>query len=304
MEQIKRTSRKGGNAVALAEVLSYLPQKIAGGVSYYEKAGQQIEEIRIFRDAPVLLVAKGKNIQSGITCSYEEFDQIFLAFCAQSVYAHAETIRQGYVTSPDGFRVGLCGDAVVSDGKITNLRSVTAMNVRVAHSHRGVSLPIYSALAEENFCESVLVYSPPGVGKTTCLRDLAILLAAPPHQKRVCVVDSRRELSSDRCFSKTCVNLLSGYPKKEGIEIAVRTLSPEYIICDEIGNEEDADAILRLCHAGVAICASAHAKDVTELLQREAFATFFEKKVFDYYCGIALENGIRKLHLQRQEALC
>ncbi len=290
--------------MALQQVLSYLPKRMAGGISYYEKAGNEIEEIRIYRGAPLLLVAKGKNIQSALTCSCDEFEQIFLNFCAHSVYAHAETIRKGYVTTPDGFRVGLCGDAVVNDGKIMNLRTVSSMNVRVAQIHHGVAQELYCALKDGGFRESALVYAPPGVGKTTLLRDLALSLSENLPQKRVCVVDTRRELSLNGCFSHTCINLLSGYPKKEGIEIAVRTLSPEYIICDEIGNEEEADAILRLSHAGVAIVASAHAKDAKELLGRKIFADFYEKKVFDCYCGISLQEGKRVLHLQRQEALC
>ncbi len=283
-------------------LLSYLPKRIAGGISYYQKAGMEIEEVRFHRNEPILLVSGAKNYQSGMVCSEKEFEEMFLSFCEQSVYAHTDTIRQGYI-AVGGFRVGVCGTAVVSEQKILNVRHISSMNLRFAAAHHGVADEVYAALADGGFCQSVLVYAPPGVGKTTLLRDLARSLATPPHQKRVCVIDSRKEFDVDDFCKGTCIDLLSGYPKKEGIEIATRTLSPQYIVCDEIGNEEDADAVLRLMHAGVCLCASAHGSDVQTLLQRASFAAFHQKGVFDYYCGLSIQDGQRKLHITRRQDL-
>ncbi len=283
------------------EILSYLPKRIAGGIQYYLDHGKRIEEIRFHRNEPILLVIAGENVQSGMICSEKEFDDTFLSFCEQSVYAHADTVRRGYISVAGGYRVGVGGDAVVHDQEIFCIRSVSCMNLRLAQPHGGVAEPLYQALQKGGFCESVLVYAPPGIGKTTLLRDLARRLATPPHQKRVCVIDSRKEFQLPHFTDGTCIDLLSGYPKKEGMEIAIRTLCAQYMICDEIGNEGDADAVLHSVDAGVHLCAAAHAVNVNRLLSRPFFADFHQKGVFDYYCGIRIEDGERRLILQKRE---
>ncbi len=284
-------------------LLSCLPQRIARCVSYYEAQGYAVEEIRLHREEKILLVSESGNLLTGLTCTEQEFEQTLLALCEDSLYAHAETIKRGYISVRGGYRVGVCGNAVGDDTVLRGISQITGLNLRLPHEIRGVCDPLYRRLKQQDFQISVLVFAAPGVGKTTLLRDLARRLATPPDLRRVCVVDSRRELGYGALTQGTSIDLLSGYPKAQGMEIAVRTLSPEYVICDEIGNDADVAAIEGLLHAGVRIAAAAHASDLHRLLLRPAFARLHQKRAFDLYCHIQKDNGKRRLTLTDWEVV-
>ena len=111
---------------------------------------------------------------------------------------------------------------------------------------------------------------------------------APP--RRVAVIDTRFEIETKPLQECCHVDFLSGYPRGKGIEIATRTLSPQYIICDEIGGYEEAEAILSAQNTGVPIIATAHASSVEELLLRPNIRTLHEHHLFSDYIGI---QGLR-----------
>ena len=48
-------------------------------------------------------------------------------------------------------------------------------------------------------------------------------------------------------------------PKKRGIEMAVRTLSPDYVICDELGGIQELEAVRQSVCRGTVMVASIHA---------------------------------------------
>ena len=49
-----------------------------------------------------------------------------------SRYAAVETLREGYLSVKGGFRIGLCGTAVIKDGVNMNLRQFSSATVRIA----------------------------------------------------------------------------------------------------------------------------------------------------------------------------
>jgi stage III sporulation protein AA len=133
----------------------------------------------------------------------------------------------------------------------------------------------------------VLVFSPPGVGKTTLLRAVIAEMTCGRNAIRCAVIDTRGELS---CFlpRDTCADVLSGYPKGEGIEIAARCFNPQLIVCDEIGGEfSEAQAIAAAHNCGVPLLATAHASGMEELLKRDPIAFLHGKKIFSHYVGIS-----------------
>lgn len=52
--------------------------------------------------------------------------------------AAEETLREGYLSVRGGFRVGLCGTAVMKDGENTALRDLSSAAVRIAREQRGI----------------------------------------------------------------------------------------------------------------------------------------------------------------------
>ena len=133
----------------------------------------------------------------------------------------------------------------------------------------------------------MLVYSKPGVGKTTVLRDAAALLASGAQPMRVAVVDTRGELGYYLEAKRLTVDILTGYPRKEGIAVATRTLGAQVIVCDEIGDADEAAAIVSAHNCGVPLLASAHAESVRELMSKPGIARLHQSRVFGQYLHIA-----------------
>ena len=98
----------------------------------------------------------------------EEMDEVLFRLCGGSVYAHGDTLCQGYIRGDDGVRIGVVGHAVCHGAEITAVQNVTSLNIRIPTKLRrlsGVGTP-YPELAEVAM-SGLLICSPPGIGKTT-----------------------------------------------------------------------------------------------------------------------------------------
>ena len=143
----------------------------------------------------------------------------------------------------------------------------------------------------------MLIFSPPGVGKTTALRSLAYSLGGGVRPMRVAIVDERFEFCEDDYIGRQ-VDILKGYKRSEGVEIAVRTLSPEVIFVDEIGIEESR-ALLGAVRCGVPIVATAHASSIEEVLNKPSLSSLFDCSTFGLLVGISKEGGSYSLSSHR-----
>lgn len=96
---------------------------------------------------------------------------------------------------------------------------------------------------------------------------------------RVAVVDEREEfIASD--YRGCAVDLLRGYCRADGTELALRNLSAQIIVADEITTAEDAEAAIACFGTGVGLIASAHGTDEREVRRRPRLARLFELGVF------------------------
>ncbi len=245
-----------------------------------------IEEIRLRSDRAVSLTTPNGNVMLKTVLSRMELETVLSVICDGSLYAHSETITQGYVTLAGGIRVGVCGRATVADGRILGVYAVSGLNLRLPARHRRVGAPVCRMLRELQGEGGVLIYSAPGVGKTTLLRHVAAEMAAGAHPLRVVVVDSRGEIAPFLDDPALCVDVLSGYPKPEGIAIACRTMNAQLIVCDEIGDRAEAEAIVAAQNCGVPFVATAHASSVEGLLRRSTVRELHRARIFEKYVGI------------------
>ena len=207
------------------------------------------------------------------------------ALCGGSVYAYADCLREGYVTF-EGYRIGVAGRAVSERDTLLDVGAVGALCIRIPHAVSGAGRPIVDAFAAMGGGVGVLVYSPPGGGKTTALRDAAATLASGVDARRTVIVDSRGELGGEWFSGAYLIDLLTGYPKADGIAIATRTLSPEVIVCDEIGDARECEALLEVQRCGVPIIASAHARSLSDLARRPAISRLIARGAFGSIVGI------------------
>ena len=232
------------------------------------------------------------------TLTGAHLSQILRALCDYSVHSYTQDIAQGFITLPGGHRAGICGTAVCglrsqepnSRGSETvAVRDISSINLRIARQVPGAAAEICGRLYGEDALPNVLLAGPPGSGKTTILRDLALRLSSGlcGAYRRTAVVDERGELAGTRegtpCRDVGAnTDVLTSYPKGEGILLAIRSLSPEVIVCDELGSEADAAAIEAGLGAGVRFAASVHAGSAQEVLERPIVKRLLRCGAFDY----------------------
>ena len=250
-----------------------------------------IEELRLHSGRVTTVTSCQHNYSVDIVLREDDLAEILKKMCADSLYAYSESICKGYITMEGGIRVGVCGTAAIENGRVIGVHHVTGLTVRIPHSVTvNTDIPMFHILSN-GAPQSTLIYAPPGVGKTTLLRAIAERAASAEYSIRTVIVDTREELAFGLDKEELTLDILKAYPRGLGIEIAVRCMGAEMIVCDEIGNEEDADAILAAANCGTAIVASAHAKKLSELLQRPAFERLHRAEVFQSYLGLTREKN-------------
>ena len=272
---------------ALPEQLrKLLPYKISDEIKRRIPPYCQIEEIRLRCDRYASVTSEGRNILLSCELTRDDRDSFLAAICDNSLYAHRETINNGYITLSGGIRVGICGRATIDGGRLLGVYDVSSMNIRIPHAATSVGEPICRLIRERKEARGVLIYAPPGEGKTTLLRGVCLRMSGGENPLRVCVIDTRGEIASFVSDKRLCLDVMSGYPRGLGIDIATRTMSPELIVCDEIGDVCEADAIISAQNSGVPFVASAHGSSLRGLLMRTAIARLHEARVFFSYVGI------------------
>ncbi|WP_188880692.1 stage III sporulation protein AA [Alicyclobacillus cellulosilyticus] len=243
------------------------------------------------------------DTRAGYVVTQETLTQMVQAVTQSSLYAVEEDLRRGFVTIPGGHRVGIAGRAVLFEsGQVRTVRSITSLNVRIARERLGAAagLAPYVVHPGTDAPCNLLILSPPQCGKTTLLRDLARSWSEGGWRgirpRKVCIVDERSEIAGCvhgvpyfRLGPRT--DVLDGCPKAEGMLMAIRSLSPEVLVTDEIGRQADRDAILEAAHAGVAVVASAHARSVDEWRSRPYMRDLFDARVFDRYVILSRRRG-------------
>ncbi|MCI8331940.1 MAG: hypothetical protein HFE78_03870 [Clostridiales bacterium] len=246
-----------------------------------------VYEIRVRPEKKVFVVTEKGNFPCGPILSPDEFNHIFSVLNGGSLYKHEDTLPYGFFTDSFGGRCGVVCDIAGLSGEGRAVIKVNGLNLRVPRFIRGVSEPLCQDLSADKAVQGTLIYAAPCTGKTTVIRDIARYFSEFPYRMRVCVIDERREFDSRDYRADANIDILSGYSKKMGIEVAIRTLSAQLIICDEIGDFDDANGICQLANSGVPLIATAHAQTSEELFHKDAIRLMREKKIFTWYAHLA-----------------
>ena len=262
-----------------------------------------INEMRIRCSCPIIIMASGKrgylgngftlNKNSGIIATKENIEEIMIKAVRYSLYASNEQLKQSFISVSGGIRVGICGEVVYEKSSIKTIKNVTSLNIRVANQIFGFSDFALKYIFDKKIL-STLILSPPACGKTTLLRDIARRLSTIDRLYNVVIIDERCEIASvlngKPLLDIGNSDVLSGVLKTDGINMATRVLSPDVIICDEIKEIVEFDAVTYATTCGVSIIASMHATNIEEFLEKKYLDT--RKALFDRYIVLSNEYGV------------
>lgn len=230
----------------------------------------------------------------------DELEETLIRMTQSSLHTYLPQLIQGFFTTEQGHRVGVCGELVYQNGQVSAVRNISSINIRIAKACPGIGEGL---LDQRKAGESVLIISPPGGGKTTLLRDLA-RIAAKTH--RVSVADERYELAACKngkpTFDLGQCDIISGGSKRDSIALLVRSMNPEIIVLDEITRPEDSEAILEAWGCGCDFFTSAHGSSVNDLYRRPAYQKLMEAGIFHHFIIIEQTSGTREYRMQRREA--
>lgn len=282
-------------------ILSFLPKMIQEQfVKLPNEKIRQIEEIRIRINRPIEITANRSTSYLPYLVDNEEAEQLLNKLSGHSIYTLDEELKRGYITIQGGHRIGLAGKVILEDGKVKAIRDIASFNIRVAKEQIGVAEKWVPHLFRNGWKHTMII-GPPQTGKTTLLRDIARIISSgyeplkiPP--QKVGIVDERSEIAGcvkgvPQLTFGVRTDVLDGCPKAEGMMMMIRSMSPDVLIVDEIGRQEDTEAILEAVHAGIRLVMTTHGESQEELYDRPTLRPIIDQRIFDRYIELARTNG-------------
>jgi len=262
----------------IENILDKLPEKIRETCKTYFIQGKIITEIRLRFGFNSKIYADG--IFEEIPDTYinkKEISDIFLSFCNYTISAFENQICNGFITLNNGHRIGLGGKFNYESEKVV-LEEIWSLNIRFNLHKNTVISDEYST-----FSKGLLIVGKPHSGKTTFIRNLCYKLS----DKNIVICDERNELYDNNL---NC-DYISGIKKHTAIMHAVRTMNPDIIACDEIGDVNEAEQILSGVNSGVKFICSVHGDILEDIYCKPNINLLLINRVFDKIILLSKENN-------------
>lgn len=282
------------------EVLQVLPKKIIEIIEGKVDT-KKIQEIRIKVNKPVIINITNEELVLDYIVSKDELKYIITKISSYSLYAFEEEMKQGYITFRGGHRIGLAGQFVMENGRVKILRNISSINIRICKEIIGSSNKIMPYISNFNKVYNTLIVSPPKCGKTTILRDIAKNISNGFSRinlkgKKVAIIDERSEIAG--CYNGIPQmnvgirsDVLDNCLKTNGIIMAIRSLSPEVIICDEIGTMNEVEALSMAFNSGVNMILTVHGIDLDDVSRRKSLKELINDNILERIVVLSSKNG-------------
>ncbi|WP_082174084.1 stage III sporulation protein AA [Clostridium niameyense] len=286
------------------EIFKVLPKNLNNQLSNINNL-DKLQEIRIKIGKPLLFQVDNKEVSSSYIVNIKDMTSIMQRMSNYSMYTFEEEIKQGYITINGGHRVGICGRCIIDGGKVKTIKNIGSLNIRICRQVLGCSKDIMNFIVKNQEVINTIIISPPKCGKTTILRDIVKNLSTGVKNsnfkgKKVCVIDERSEIAASfngvpQLDIGYRTDVMDNCPKSEGIIMAIRSMAPDVIVCDEIGTYKDMESILCALNSGVNLITTIHGFGIEDLYKRPVFKDIVENNVFKRAVVLSSRKGVGTL---------
>lgn len=274
---------------AWKELLAVLPPWLQREVD--RQGRDTLQEIRMRKGQPAVLIKKEGRTTLAQEVREEDLRYVVNMACRYSPWT-IQTTAQGYITISGGHRIGMCGEALHRNGRMSGIGTLTSLNIRICRDFPGISRNLWLHQ------ESILLIGPPGSGKTTLLRDL---IRQRSRRENIAVVDERGEIfpTAADFLKGENTDVISGCGKAQGVEMVLRVMSPQCIAVDEITAAEDCDALIQAGKCGVTMLATIHASSASDLRSRPIYGKLLSSGLFERMVILQMDKSWRTERMVR-----
>lgn len=286
-----------------------LPDKVQAALERFSLS--QVYEIRLRANAPIVVCVDGRNfplLTVSVNCN--DLENIIHKAAEYAIYAVLDQMVKGFITIRGGIRIGIAGELVMQNNKVSAVKNFSSLCIRVPHEIKNCAQLVLPYVFTAQRPVSTLIIAPPGAGKTTLLRDLARQIGQQFPCLNTLILDERGELAACYLGERQLdvgqnVDVITGGTKAYGFENGIRSLRPDVVITDEIATVEDVAMLHRAVRSGVIVFASVHAANIDDVMTKPDIGQLLTQQVFERFIvlqgdgQVGRVSGIFDRRLQR-----
>lgn len=263
---------------------------------------ESVEEIRLRAGQAVTVLIHGSEYVLAPEKLLSVYDLENVLECASGASVHSveDELSNGYINVGGGIRLGVCGTAVMRSGAVGGMRELSSLSIRIPREVPDCARKELKQMLKNGLTD-ILIISPPGGGKTTCLREFIRQISDMGY--RVSVADERGEICAvvngePQFDTGTHCDIICDAPKAKAAMMLIKAMNPELLAMDEISSREDIAAVYEASGCGVHILATAHAASTDDLYRRRIYRELMETDIFRYCLVIENRHGVRSYSIE------